>query len=262
MRPRKSLSQVFLKDRNVIEKIVSCLPLDNSKTLLEIGPGKGQMTFYLVDKVKSLYCVELDPVLSKYLEDNLKDRSNVEIINGDILEFDFSQQYKETGDKLFVFGNIPYSISTPLVVLLAGNIEFLDNVFLTVQKEVAHKITALPGNKSYGFLAVFLWPFFESKVLFDIGKNSFSPVPEVDSSFVNLKPRKEPLIKDTDSYMKFVRKIFDKRRKKIINVLTGLVGDKKSVSSVLGNLGVSPDLRPEDIEQEKFISLFSRSRIN
>jgi len=256
----RSFSQVFLKDKRVIHKIISSLSLDKDTVLLEIGPGKGEITRYLVEKVRVLYCVEIDPVLCKYLKNNIK-RENFRVINEDILMFDFSFLYKETGKKISVFGNLPYSISTPLIIRFVENFSFLKDIFVTLQREVAQKIVAESGEKNYGFLSVFLEPFFEREILFHINRKSFVPSPRVDSSFIRMCPRKNVPVKDISSYMKFVRGIFNKRRKKIVNILSGILGDQKEAYSFLMNQGITPDVRPERLQGGAFVRMFLNDKI-
>jgi len=258
-RQKKSFSQVFLRDGSVARRIIESLPLEKNKTILEIGPGDARMTLPLADSGVRLFCVEVDPVFADGVRSKVAGYANVRVINEDALKFDYEQLHKETGGRFTVFGNLPYSISTPLIVSFVQNHPFIDDVFIMVQKEVALKITSSPGSKQYGFLPVFTWPFFETEVLFHIGRQAFSPVPKVDSSFIHLKPRVKPFVdhQHISKYMRFARGIFDQRRKKMRNVVSGLAADKEKLQSVFEQAGIDPDSRPEGVGQEGFVSLFS-----
>ncbi len=250
MRFKKSFGQNFLRDKNFIRKIVSSLPSSNN-VIVEIGPGSGQITRHLISKASMLYCVEKDRSLVNLLRGRFSIDS-VEFINKDILTLDLS--FLKT--KAIVFGNVPFNISNQLIRYLVRNKGFIREGYFTFQKEFARKLTALPGTKDYGYLSCFTQYYADVRIIFDISKEAFYPVPGVDASFVkivfyNNLPLK---VKDEEFLFKLIRTAFSTRRKKIVNSLAP-AGEKKDVEKALKSVNINGSLRPDSLSLKDYCNL-------
>lgn len=245
MRQKRSLGQVFLKDKKYIAKILDSLDI-SGKNVLEIGPGQGEISAAISERAKFLWCVEIDCRFYNYLENKFRQKSNVKIINNDILKFPFSQIAKKT----VIFGNVPYHISSRLIKYLIENRKFIDKVYLTFQKEFAQKLLAQPSSKQYNFISCYTQYYVKIKKLFDIPAVSFQPVPKIDSSFIRIDfyrngPHKA---KNEEFLFKIIHKAFSNRRKKIINSLSVPV-------DILSKFKINRDLRAQDLSLEQYILL-------
>jgi 16S rRNA (adenine1518-N6/adenine1519-N6)-dimethyltransferase len=251
MRLSRSLGQVFLKNKSCIKRIVDSLELDKEE-VLEIGSGAGQISEQILEKAKFLYCVELDSRFVALLKNKFKDKLNVEVINSDILKFPLQDLNK----KLIVFGNVPYQISNNLIKYLIDNKNYIKRAYLTFQKEFAQKLTARVSTQAYGFLSCYIQYHADVKKIFDIPKEYFLPMPNVDSAFVRLEFYPQPVfkVKDENFLFKIIRKAFSQRRKKIINSLP-LAKDRQVFFS---SLGISPDKRAEDLSLEEYIAIANK----
>lgn len=217
--PRKRFSQNFLVNLKAAKRIVDYLDLKQNDEVLEIGPGKGVLTQFLLEKAKRVYGVELDRNLCKYLEEKFKDNENLEVINQDILKFDLK---KITGeDRLKVIGNIPYQITSPIFEYLIQNREFIEFAILTVQKEVAKRICAKPGTPDWSPLSIGIQLFSNPEILFTLKPNSFFPAPKVDSGVIKvgflLRPKVEV---EFPFFTDLVKAVFSQRRKTLLNSLS------------------------------------------
>jgi 16S rRNA (adenine1518-N6/adenine1519-N6)-dimethyltransferase len=217
--PRKRFSQNFLVNLKAAKRIVDYLELKPDQKVLEIGPGKGVLTHFLLEKEKRVYGVELDRNLCSYLKEKFKDRENFEIINQDILKFDL-KKIAQKEEKLKVIGNIPYQITSPILEYLIQNREFIDFAILTVQKEVAKRICAKPGTPDWSPLSIGIQLFSNMEILFTLKPNSFFPAPKVDSAVIRLKFLSEPKVDvEFPFFSDLVKAIFSQRRKTILNSL-------------------------------------------
>ncbi|MEK7299131.1 MAG: 16S rRNA (adenine(1518)-N(6)/adenine(1519)-N(6))-dimethyltransferase RsmA [Candidatus Margulisiibacteriota bacterium] len=211
------LGQVFIKDKNIIDKIVresEVLPTDH---VLEIGCGEGWFSLAMAEKCRHLTLVELDPECLAITQNRLKDRNNVTFVKADILTIDMSGWMDRPNR---VIANIPYYISAAIVEWLVTNRAYLDRNVLMVQKEFAQKLTAVPGTKALTSLTYFTHYFFEVKLLFHVSRNVFRPVPAVDSSVVSLTRRSNlPFEVDADRFFAFIRSAMWARRKTLLNNL-------------------------------------------
>ncbi|MBP7088493.1 MAG: ribosomal RNA small subunit methyltransferase A [Candidatus Omnitrophica bacterium] len=251
MRSKPRLSQVFLKDERYIQKIIEAIRL-NKEDVVEIGPGKGQVTKYLYKIANFLYCVELDIELYNLLSAKFKSIKNIKIIHNDILKFSFSN----LGKKVVVFGNIPYQISSPLINYLIKNRNFISSAYLTLQEEFAEKLLARPSTPQYNFLSCYVQYYFELKKIFRIPSFAFKPRPKVNSLFIEFNFHKKNHFKAIDEKLLFniIRQAFSQRRKKIINSLI-IPQDKKNFFI---SLGIPENLRAEDISLEEYISIANK----
>jgi len=257
LKPKKSLGQNFLTDKNIQTKIINACGLTPEDTVLEIGSGRGEITKLIAPRVKHLAALEIDSSLCRQLEDSLKEYKNTEIINIDILKFDFKKYFKSAKiKKLKIIGNIPYYISTPIIEELLKHRGKIETVFITVQKEFADRIAAGPGSKTFGSLSCFIQYYAEPKILFLIKKNSFFPPPKIDSCLLRLKVRNKPIIKVRDEKLFFdiIRAAFNKRRKTLRNSLRDKFPPEK-LALFFSKFSINPNIRPEDLGLEDFANL-------
>ena len=258
IQPKKSLGQNFLVDRNIRNKIIASLDLRPDDIVLEIGSGKGELTKAIAGQVKKVYAIEIDKRLLETLTGAVSSINNVRIINEDILKFDFSEFFTENKIKgrLKVFGNIPYYISSPIIERLLDFHEKISSVFITVQKEFAKRVVAIPGNKDYGSFSCFVQYYALPRIIFDISRNCFKPSPKVDSSFLELKIRKIPefILKDEKLFFKVIRSAFNQRRKVLTNSLFGVV-TPEALRFFFQKSGLNPLVRPERLGLKDFALL-------
>ena len=248
MRLLRSLGQVFLKSKKYIFKTVELSDIEGA-TVLEIGPGSGRMTVHLAERAEKVVCVELDKRFYSYLKERFKDVPNIKVVNSDILSFSPCKISSE----LVVFGNVPYQISERLIRYLVEHRACLKRAYLMLQKEFVQKIVAKPGSKLYTPLNCYLKYYADTTKLLDVPARAFSPVPKVDSSFIKIEFHSDLPYKFKDEKYLFavINKAFSQRRKKIVNCFACLKANKDIFSS----LGVTPDVRPEDISLQGYISL-------
>jgi 16S rRNA (adenine1518-N6/adenine1519-N6)-dimethyltransferase len=256
IKPKKRLGQNFLVDKNIQHKIIQALELKTNEIILEIGSGRGEMTGLIAKNVERVFALEIDSSLCAILENNLSGLGNVEIINQDILKFNPSLYFKGFKNKIKVFGNIPYYISSPIIEHLLDYQDKIESIFITIQKEFAQRVVALPGSKDYGSLSCFVQYYSEPRIIFNIKKTSFLPVPKVDSSLIRIGIRnKLPLGKDQEKlFFKIVRAAFNKRRKTLRNSLEGIIPRDKLNMFFLKS-GIDRNIRPEDLSQQDFFNL-------
>jgi 16S rRNA (adenine1518-N6/adenine1519-N6)-dimethyltransferase len=258
MKLSKSFGQVFLRDKNYTKRICESLKIEG-QDILEIGPGDGQMSAFLADKGKFLYCVEIDTRLCNFLKEKFKDVSNIEINRGDILKYPFSK----LGKKVVVFGNVPYHISNQLIRYLVENRKYIKKGYFTFQKEFVDKLVAVPSTKLYGFISCYIRFYAAVKKLFDIPAQAFFPSPKVDSAFVEIDfYSKNPYgIADENYLFDIIRRVFSNRRKKIVN---SLPFPKDKVKQILSSLKISPDARAENLSLEDytaFVKIIKENKI-
>lgn len=255
MKLSKSLGQVFLKDANYIHKIVSNLDISGEE-VLEIGPGVGQISAYIVELANKLYCIELDGRFVATLKEKFKNNAKVEVIHNDILEFRLSQLDRN----MVIFGNVPYNISNPLIKYLVENREYIKRAYLTFQKEFVDKLTAVASTKPYSFLSCYIQYYAKVNKIFDIPAKAFSPVPEVDSSFIKIEFYEQPIHKaQNEAFLfKIIRQAFSQRRKKIINSLP-LSLDKHLF---FNSLNINPNSRPENLSLQEYVAIADRIACN
>ncbi|MEZ4546837.1 MAG: 16S rRNA (adenine(1518)-N(6)/adenine(1519)-N(6))-dimethyltransferase RsmA [Thermodesulfobacteriota bacterium] len=216
-RPSKSLGQNFITDKRVIERIVSEAGITPDDEVLEIGPGLGALTFALARKAARVVAVEKDARLAERLRGLLPKWPNVELICGDALDVDFGDLYK--GRRLKVAANLPYSVSSPILVRLLRSRALFSTLVLMLQLEVGERISSPPGGKEYGSLSVLIQTYFDVKLLFHVHPSSFWPAPKVDSVVLKLTPLPEPRVPIADEavYERILRAAFSSRRKMLGN---------------------------------------------
>lgn len=241
MKPKRSFSQVFLRNNKYIDKILNAIDVEGAR-VLEIGPGEGVISARLAKKAKHLYCVEYDKRFFDFLREKFRGEGNVDVFHCDILKFSL---LKLTG-KLTVFGNVPYRISSSIIEYLIQNKLHIGKVYLALQKEFAQKLIAGAGEKQYGFLSCYTQYYAKVKKLFDIPAKAFWPKPKVDSYFVELEFYKSSLrkVKNEDCLFKIIRKAFSNKRKKISNSLELPEG-----------IDINRNLRPQELSLRDYIKI-------
>lgn len=254
--PKKSLGQNFLRDGNARRRMIAACAFSSGDVVLEIGPGQGALTPLIAEHARKVYAVELDRRLAALLTASFADSPVVSILPGDILEFDISSLPETRSQKIKVFGNIPYYITSPIIEHLVLSRGFISEIFLTVQKEFARRICAAPGGKDYGSFSCFVQYYFDPKVLFDIKKNSFYPVPKVDSSFIRLRVREHPAVpvRDEERLFRVIRAAFQQRRKTIRNSLKDILTDAE-MEEACSRGRIDPGARPERLSLRDFACL-------
>jgi 16S rRNA (adenine1518-N6/adenine1519-N6)-dimethyltransferase len=250
-RARKRFGQHFLHDRNVIDRIVSAFDPKPDEAIVEIGPGRGALTWPLLERVPRLHAVELDRDLAARLPTLAAGRGELIVHQADALTFDFSALARDDR-RLRLIGNLPYNISTPLLFHLIEQVDAIDDMLFMLQKEVADRLAAPPGTKTYGRLSVMIQWRFDVEPLFEVGPGAFHPPPQVDSSVIRLRPRREQgiAILDPDSFRRIVRAAFGQRRKTLRNSLRLLLDD-----AAFARAGIDPRRRAEDLTLEEFSRL-------
>jgi 16S rRNA (adenine1518-N6/adenine1519-N6)-dimethyltransferase len=241
--PRKRFGQNFLVDHRIINQIISTISPKNDDSIVEIGPGKGAITFPIIKHLDHLSAIEIDRDLISILKS--KEQEKLTIYQADALTFDFSQ----IPNKLRIIGNLPYNISSPLLFhLLDYRKQIIDMTFM-LQKEVVDRIVAPPGNKTYGRLSVMMQAFYEVELMFVVPKESFEPQPKIESAILYLKTREQPLVKNSKPLEEIVKLAFSQRRKTLKNCL----------KSVLNQSQTEIDLsqRAEMLSTENFVTLMN-----
>lgn len=244
VRPKKSLGQHFLKDMNIARKIAGFVD-DYPYTILEIGPGTGVMTKYLTEKHRDFYAIEIDNESIDYLLQNSV-ISEGKLIHGDFLEFDLKSKFNQ---HLSVIGNFPYNISSQIFFKILENNDFVDVVVCMIQKEVAERISAPPGSKTYGILSVLLQAYYDIKYLFTVNENVFVPPPKVKSAVIKLNRNSTKKLDCNEKlFFKVVKTAFNQRRKTLRNSLRSMYSTDVLTNSIF-------DKRPEQLSVAEFVEL-------
>lgn len=258
IRPKKILGQHFIIDRNILNKIVQVAKIEKEDTVLEIGPGLGEMTIELSKKAKKVIAVEIDFNLIEILKRKFSEYSNIELIEGDILQLDFLSLIKNEANPLKVVANLPYQISTPLIFRFIEIRDYISELTLMVQKEVAQRIVSSPGSKDYGPLAIFVQMVSNPSIKFFIKKTIFFPPPKVESAVIQIVWRKEPLVKPEDEkwFKEVVKLVFNYRRKTLINALkNSKIPLPIDLDEKMRKANLNPQRRPETMGIEEFVKL-------
>lgn len=259
---QKRFGQNFLIDAHVLEKIVSAAGITKDDCVLEIGPGIGTMTQYLAESAGQVIAVEIDTNLLPILADTLKDYSNVKVINQDILKVDINELVKEynNGRPIKVVANLPYYITTPIIMGLFESNVPIDNITVMVQKEVADRMQVGPGSKDYGALSLAVQYYAYPYIVANVPPNCFIPRPNVGSAVIRLTRYQEPpvQVKDPKLMFKLIRASFNQRRKTLQNGLNNspeISFSKEEITKAIESLGVSPSVRGEALSLEQFAQL-------
>lgn len=260
--PLKKLGQNFLVDANVLSRIAKAARLDEDSCCLEIGPGAGALTAELARRAARVAAVELDRGLIPLLHFTLQAFDNVRIVHGDILKQDLSALTRENfGDKPFaVVANLPYNITTPVLMKLLGSGLPVAGMVLLIQREVGERLAARPGTKEYGALSLAVQYACDVETLFTVGPNCFMPRPKVESVLVRLKTRTRPAVEvaDKQAFFGMVRALFAMRRKTVLNNLLAYYPgeDRDALTSSLNRAGIRPGARAETLSLADMANLF------
>lgn len=263
LRPSKRLGQSFLVDESVRELILKEAMIEPGDAVVEIGPGFGVLTEGLAKRAAFVLAVELDERLCCMLMEAFKEKPQVCILHGDALKCDFEAHLRERKEgKAKVVANIPYSITTPLLIKLVSLRQLFSYILVMVQREVACRIMAPPGVKDYGSFSIFLRYHTDPQILAYISRDAFYPRPDVDSTLIRLDIRESPPIKVQDEalFFKLVRAAFSQRRKTIRNALLAhrsLVSDPWRLDMALAEAGIFPHRRGETLGLEEFGRLYT-----
>lgn len=260
---KKSLGQNFLIDANILNKIVEAAELTPERGALEIGPGIGALTERLAQQAKAVTAVEIDQRLIPILRDSLSEYSNVNVRHGDILKVDLHELFREdfSGvDKVSVVANLPYYVTTPILMKLLEERLPLDNIVVMIQKEVAQRMAAQPGGKEYGSLSIAVQYYCEPELVCIVPKTVFIPQPNVESAVIRLKLREQPAVQveDEQHFFDIVQSSFVQRRKTIANNLKTRYfngGDREQLEQLLASAGINPTRRGETLSLEEYAVL-------
>ena len=255
LRANKKLGQNFLINEQVINEIIEKSNIDKDDTVLEIGPGLGSLTKALLNNAKRVIAVELDENMVNILK-NRFNNENLEIINDDILKVDLNQIINKYG-KIKVVANLPYYITTPIVMKLLEDEYDIESITVMVQKEVGKRLCAEPGSRDFGAVTVGVNYYSKAKIVIDVPKDNFLPIPEVDSCVIKLDILDTPPVelKDKKRFFRLVKAAFSQRRKTINNSLASGEFSKDAVLQVLNKLGIDAKLRAENLSIQDFANI-------
>ncbi len=259
---QKKFGQNFLIDTHVLDKIIEKANISKEDFVLEIGPGIGTMTQYLCEEAGEVAAVEIDSNLIPILKDTLSEYSNIEIIHGDILKVDIGAlaREKNQGKPIKVVANLPYYITTPIIMGLFESHVPIDSITVMVQKEVAERMQASPGTKDYGALTLAVGYYAKPEIVANVPPNCFMPRPKVGSAVIRLKRHEHPIVQVEDEKLMFdlIRASFNQRRKTLVNGLNNAPGiflGKEKIQECLKELSVSETIRGEALTLEQFARL-------
>jgi len=262
VRTRKDLGQNLLIDTSVRDKIVAAASLTPFDIVVEIGPGTGALTFPLAEKALFLLAVEIDRRFCSYLRAaaRLRHAGNVEVRNADFLRLNLPDEIAKLTQRfpqataVKIVSNLPFYITTPTITKIVENRSLIHLSVVTVQKEVAERLTADPGSKRYGAITLFLNYYTRASFHFFVSKEAFRPKPEVDGAVISITPRAKPAVEVEDEklFFKVIRAAFGQRRKMLKNSLRSLGLPQPAIDNALQQSGLDPGLRPERVSLQDF----------
>jgi 16S rRNA (adenine1518-N6/adenine1519-N6)-dimethyltransferase len=264
IRPKKSFSQNFLVNLNAARRIVDSLELSPAETVLEIGAGQGVLTQFLVEKAKRVLAVELDRNLVAVLCEKFAHSENLEIISADVLKLRLAD-YVLPSQKIKIVGNLPYQITSPILEWMITQRELIQLAVVTVQREVAKRLSAKPGTRDWSPISIFCQVYSRPQILFILSPGSFFPAPKIDSAVVRLEILPRPLVtfEEKPAFFQLVRKIFTARRKTLLKALSSGTGNSRShIESALKECLINPKTRGETLtipQLQTLTSVLSRT---
>ncbi|AEM68412.1 dimethyladenosine transferase [Mycoplasma putrefaciens] len=259
IKAKKHFGQNFISDPKLISKIVDVLGNEFDQLVIEIGPGTGALTAELVKRFKKVVVIEIDPDLEMVLKNKINS-ANFEIVLADVLTINFKTIIEKYHFKnVSVISNMPYYITGEILFKTFNVSHLLTKAVFMMQKEVALRICATQGQKNYNNLSVVSQFFADRKYQFTVVKGMFRPIPKVDSAIVSLtfNNQHKTKVKDQQEFIEFVRKLFNNKRKTILNNLTNLTNDKNKALAYLNKVAIDYKKRPEQLSLDEFISLFN-----
>ncbi len=251
---KKMYGQNFIVDENIINSIINVSNIDKDTLVIEIGPGAGSLTYKLSQSAKEVICYEIDTTLKNVLSETLEDCENVKIIYEDFLKTDvIGELQNHDYKKLYVVANLPYYITTPIIIKIIEDGISVDKMDLMVQKEVGDRFKAIPGTKDYSSLSIYLNYYFNVKKVLDISKNVFLPKPNVDSIVVEFTKKEQKELNSKELFFKLVRDSFTQKRKTLRNNLKEY--DLNKIEEVLKKYGFDLSVRAEQLDIDVFIDI-------
>lgn len=267
IRANKSLGQNFLINQDVVNSIIDSSNITKEDLIIEIGPGLGTLTGFLLEKANKVICVELDKNMIKILNDRFKLYDNIEILNNDILKTDLNKIIKEQKQNneiknVKIVANLPYYITTPIIMkLLESNLD-INSITVMIQKEVADRLIEIPGGKNTGAITYAIYYYCTSEKILEVENNSFIPEPEVTSEVIKLNIRKNPPIDVSNKELLFdiIKKAFMQRRKTLLNSLVNskVFLNKEDGIKVLNELNIDINIRPEKLTLSDFAKIANK----
>lgn len=262
----KSLGQNFLVDDNVVKSIVDAADVCDEDLVIEIGPGLGTLTNELLQRAKKVIAIELDTRMIRILEDRFSLYNNLEIINEDVLKVDLNTIIKKEKENngiksAKIVANLPYYITTPIIMKLLEEKSGFESITVMIQKEVADRLCETPGGKLSGAITYSVFYYAEAREVLRVPNNSFIPAPEVDSAVINLKIRKEPSVQaDEKKLFKIIKYAFMQRRKTLTNALSkcDLFKDKEQLKNILKELNINEKVRGEELKLQDFADIVNK----
>ena len=264
---QKRFGQNFLIDTRVLDRIIEASEITKDDFVLEIGPGIGTMTQYLADAAREVTAVEIDDALIPILQDTLKEWDNVSVIHGDILKTDIRKiaDEKNQGRPIKVVANLPYYITTPIIMGLFESHVPVDSITVMVQKEVADRMQTGPGSKDYGALSLAVQYYADAKVQLNVSASCFMPRPNVDSAVIKLTAHEKPVVDVDETLMfKVIRASFNQRRKTLVNGLKNsseLDYTKEEIVQAIKAIGKEENIRGEKLTLEEFAALSNSLKV-
>ena len=257
---KKGFGQNFLIDTNVLDNIADAAGITSEDTVLEIGPGFGSLTQTVAERAKKVISLEIDTKLIPILNETLADYNNIEIINKDVLKCDIDELSREKNDgKPFkVVANLPYYITTPIIMDMLEKHSAVTSMTVMVQKEVAERMSAKPSTKDYGAITVLCQYYTEPSIVANVPASLFVPPPKVDSAVLKLKVLDKPSVevKDEGVFFRVVKAAFSQRRKTLLNCLSANFPiPKDEISTLLESIGIAPSRRGETLSLEEFANI-------
>ena len=262
IKANKSLGQNFLIDGEVINSIVEASNITRNDVVIEIGPGLGTLTRFLLEKAGKVICIELDTRMIEILQDRFKLYNNFELCNEDVLKVDLQsiiQKEKQSFKAVKVVANLPYYITTPIIMKLLEDELQLESITVMVQKEVAERLIAIPGEKEAGAITYSVYYYASSEKIAEVPRTSFVPAPKVDSEVIKLTLRKEPPVSvcDTKLMFKIIKSAFMQRRKTLLNSLTNakIFSTKEQGQKIMKELNLNENIRAERLTLQNFADI-------
>lgn len=263
----KSLGQNFLINNEVVSTIIESANISNKDLVIEIGPGLGTLTGRLLEKAGKVICVELDDRMISILEDRFKLYNNFELIHNDVLKVDLNKIIEENLENsnlktAKIVANLPYYITTPIIMKLLEEKLNIETITVMIQKEVADRLVALPGTKNAGAITYSVYYYADASKIIDVERNSFIPEPNVTSTVIQLKIRKKSLlqVENEELMFKIIKQAFMQRRKTLVNALSNLAifNNKEEIIQLLKELNINEKVRGEALTIEQYAKITNR----
>jgi len=252
-RAKKKLGQNFLISKEIVSKIIDQISPNSDETIIEIGPGRGALTFPLAKSGARIIAIEFDNELYRKLEMELHQYKNVALLQQDFLKFDPAQLALKT---FKLAGNLPFNISSPVIDWIVNHHHMIIKAVIMIQKEVALRLTSSSGSKQWSPLAIFTQLYFEAAYCFNVAPSNFKPSPKVTSAVVELTPKIQTNVRHYEAFEKLVRTSFKQRRKQLINNLVpDIISSMPTAREIIAELGLNKNVRAEEIATAQFLEL-------